>query len=136
MRRPIPPEERFLATGESFRSISYAHRVGERTISAIVRETCQAIYSMLKGTYLKTPKSEGVWKQVAKNFHEKWNYPLCMGALDGKHIQIRQPDCTGSTFFNYKHFFSVVLLALVDADNQFLYIDVGACGRSGWCWCL
>ena len=36
---------------------------------------------------------------------------------------------TGSTFFNYKHSFSVVLMALVDADYKFLYCDVGCNGR-------
>ena len=38
---------------------------------------------------------------------------------------------TYSKFFNYKHFFSVLLLALVDADYKFLYVDVGATGRAG-----
>ena len=34
-------------------------------------------------------------------------------------------------FFNYKHFFSVLLLALVDANYKFVYVDVGASGRDG-----
>ena len=61
----------------------------------------------------------------------KWNYPCCLGAIDGKHIAIQQPADTGSEFFNYKHFFSVILFAMVDANYKFIYIDVGAAGRAG-----
>ncbi|XP_028418701.1 uncharacterized protein LOC114544198 [Dendronephthya gigantea] len=61
----------------------------------------------------------------------KWNYPCCLGAIDGKHIAIQQPADTGSEFFNYKHLFSVILFAMVDANYKFIYIDVGTAGRAG-----
>lgn len=77
------------------------------------------------------PSSEEEWKLIGKAFEEKWNYPFCLGALDGKHVSIKQPDCSGSLYFNYKHFFSIVLLALVDAEYRFVYVDVGAPGRCG-----
>jgi len=31
--------------------------------------------------------------------------------------------------YNYKQFFSIVLLALVDADYKFIYVDCGCNGR-------
>ena len=65
----------------------------------------------------------------------KWNYPCCLGAIDGKHIAVQQPADTGSEFLNYKHSFSVILFAMVDANYKFIYIDVGAAvgaaGRAG-----
>ena len=69
--------------------------------------------------------------QVASEFHQKWNYPCCIGSLDGKHIAMQQPAESGTEFFNYKHFFSIILMALVDANYKFIYIDVGASGRAG-----
>ena len=66
---------------------------------------------------------------MAAQFNELWNFPNCIGAMDGKHIQMRRPINSGSYYFNYKGFFSIVLLGLVDADYKFIYIDVGCNGR-------
>lgn len=49
--------------------------------------------------------------------------------MDGRHIAFRPPRTAGSTYYNYKSFHSVVLLALVDADYKFISIDVGTNGR-------
>ncbi|ROL23491.1 hypothetical protein DPX16_18759 [Anabarilius grahami] len=44
----------FLATGETFRSLSFQYRIGRSTVSEIVMETCQALYDVLKDDLLKT----------------------------------------------------------------------------------
>ena len=49
--------------------------------------------------------------------------------MDGKHAALQAPAKSESYCFNYKNYFSIVLLALVDADYKFTYIDVGCNGR-------
>ena len=68
---------------------------------------------------------------MAEEFQRKWNYPCWPRGYRRKHIAIQQPCGSGSEFFNYKHFFSVLFLALVDANYKFIYVDAGAAGRAG-----
>lgn len=71
-----------------------------------------------------------MWLDIANKFKKKANFPNWLGAVDGKHIRIIHPPRSGSLFFNYKHFFSIVLMAVCDADYLFVYVDVGAYGKT------
>jgi len=74
----------------------------------------------------QVPQTEHEWRAIANQFHSEWNFPNCIGTLDGKHIQITSSPNSGSLFYNYKQFSSIVLLALVDARYKFLYVDVSS----------
>ncbi|KAJ8349410.1 hypothetical protein SKAU_G00245400 [Synaphobranchus kaupii] len=119
---------RYLATGDSYRSLSYRFRVGWCTVSKIVPEVAKAIWEGLVHEYMPVPKEED-WRAIAKEFGERWNFPNCLGAIDGKHVVIQAPSNSGSLFYNYKGTYSIVLLAVVDANYCFRAIDVGAYGR-------
>ena len=56
--------------------------------------------------------------------------PHCIGAQGRKHVRIWCPPKEGSYFFNYKKFHSVVLMALVDHDYKFHWVEVRANGAA------
>ncbi|CAH1998916.1 unnamed protein product [Acanthoscelides obtectus] len=135
-KKPISAKERltvtlrYLATGNTFTALQYEFHIGRSTIADIVSETCQAIWLALKDTEMPEPTKEE-WYQIADTFQEKTDFPNCLGAVDGKHIRCVKPRSSGSKFFNYKKYFSVVLMAVANANLRFISIDVGAYGEEG-----
>ncbi|XP_065291854.1 uncharacterized protein [Dermacentor albipictus] len=63
--------------------------------------TCNVPWEVLSPVYMK-PSTEGEWRDVASGFGSCWQFPNCLGAVDGKHVRIRCPRKAGSLYFNYK----------------------------------
>ena len=135
MRMPIPVDEtlavtlRYLATGESFESLMYQFRIHRMTIPLFVPKVCQAMYETLKEEYLNVPNTKEQWLELANGTYEKWRFPNAYEAIDSKHIALFHPRDIALEFYNYKGFYSLVLMATVDYNYKFVYVDVGCQGR-------
>ncbi|XP_068200467.1 uncharacterized protein [Palaemon carinicauda] len=102
----------FLSTECSYRSLQYTTSICNQSLSAIIPEICKQIYEVLRKDYLRTPSTSEERKNVSNDFWRMWNFPNCLGAIDGKHIEMRQPPGTGSYFYNYKGTYSIILMAI------------------------
>ena len=120
---------RYLATGDNFASISYAFRDSRHTVAAFIPVVTKAIIDEYKEEVLPCPVTREEWLAISDDFQKKWNLPHTLGAIDGKHCAVVKPGRSGSLYFNYKKFCSVVLMGLVDANYKFLWVDVGGFGH-------
>lgn len=118
---------RHLSQGTSRQYLAMTFKMGVSTIRKIVLETCEIIWKNLSTIYL-SPPNEYEWKKIANDFQLIWNLPNCLGAIDGKHIEIVCPPNSGSQYYNYKGTFSIVLLGVCDANYTFTCVDIGAYG--------
>lgn len=109
--------------------MAFSFRMGLTTIREIVHSTCEALWKRLQPLTMPEPQEE-MWKEIERGFYNKWNFPNAVGALDGKHVVIEAPHNSGADFFCYKKCFSIVLLALVDANKKFIFVDVGGYGKN------
>ena len=77
---------------------------------------------------MKCPRNQDEWKELEREFRIRWNVPHALAALDDKHVALKKPKNTGVLYQNYKGFFSIVMLALVDGQYKFRWGDVGTAG--------
>ncbi|XP_040174386.1 putative nuclease HARBI1 [Anopheles arabiensis] len=134
MRPSLSPRDmlivtlRYLATGDQYKSLEYAFRIFAQAISKFVPQVCDCLVEVLRN-YVKLPTNSDEWMKIVQGFEEKWNFPHTLGAIDGKHVMIKAPPHSGTDYFNYRRFFSVVFLGVVDSNSNFIYADVGSKGR-------
>lgn len=101
--------------------------MGKETVRKIILETCELIWKTLSPIYVSEPNSTD-FELISNLYYTIWNLPHCVGSIDGKHIAITRPKNSGALFFNYKKYYSIVLLAACDAQYTFTYVDVGSYG--------
>ncbi|CAH1248880.1 HARBI1 [Branchiostoma lanceolatum] len=136
MRYPLEPGLKLALTlhhiisGNMYASMKFAWRVPHNTISVIVPQVCEAIIAEYMDQVMVCPSTPNQWHQIADRFLQKWNFPHTCGAIDGKHVACRCPENSGSMYFNYKGFYSILLFAMVDADYKFIWADIGGLGSA------
>ncbi|XP_071645996.1 uncharacterized protein [Temnothorax longispinosus] len=132
-RTPLPTDLRvavtllYLAQGDTAKLKHAEFRIGTSTVYKVIHETCREIWNVLQPYVLKVSSKED-WKTISDGFMTSWQFPNCLGAIDGRHMRIQAPRNSGSNFFNYKQFFSMVMMATCDAQYKFTWVDVGQFG--------
>lgn len=104
--------------------IAWNYRVGKATVSKFVKETCEAIWTVLSPEFWPHPTEE-IWEKHIHEMFLQLNMPNCVGAVDGKHIITQAPVHSGSEFLNYKKTFSLILMDMCDAYYRFILVESG-----------
>ena len=138
---PISPECRLaiclyrLARGDYYYTLSEMSGLGIATIQGIVIEVCEAIVSNVWDSAVTAhfPSSQEHVKEKIMDMEEIWQFPCCWAAVDGCHISIKCPDGgaeAAKEYHNFKNFYSIVLMGLVDAKYRFVWASVGFPGNT------
>ena len=102
--------------------------MGISTVKAIIEETVSILWDEIQPIHMPIPTKETFYS-IANDFKNIWDFPNALGAIDGKHVRVICPDQSGSMFFNYKKFFSMILQAVADANYKFTKVEVGGFGK-------
>ena len=79
----------FKIFGDAFRTIAAIYRLSDTVAGRIIGETCKALWNvMAENVFLSVPSSSKEWLDEGQDFERRWNFPNCVGAIDGKHIII------------------------------------------------
>ena len=118
-----------MAHGDSYNSLAHRFRIHPSTVSLLIPDVCQVIYDTLQPTEMPNISQEK-WEDISEGFKRRWNFPNCIGAVDGKHVIIQCPPNSNTQWYNYKGSYSMNLMAMVDHQYRFSYINVGNYGSN------
>lgn len=136
---PISPELRLaiclyrLGRGDYLYTIAEMAGLGVSTVCLIVQEVCQVLVDHLwsESVSCHMPNTQEDFKKKILDMEEFWQFPCCWAAIDGCHIPMKCPPggleaC--KEYHNFKNFYSVVLMAMIDSHYRFVW---GSCGFPG-----
>ncbi|CAF4064156.1 unnamed protein product [Rotaria sp. Silwood2] len=101
------------------RTISNLFGIGINTSDLIAHKFCNTLIDLILSKLIKFPSTDAEIRKTMNGFVTKFDYPLCLGSLDGTHIQIKPPVGAESDYYNYKKFHSVIMLAAVNSNLMF-----------------
>ena len=103
----ISDEGRYGKTANSF-------GVSRSSVSILIRKVAKIIVEHLGLELIKLPKTVTEAETITENFLNSHGFPLCLGAIDGTHIRIKQPRENYTNYINTKGFPSISVQALCD----------------------
>ncbi|KAL1277051.1 hypothetical protein QQF64_023724 [Cirrhinus molitorella] len=88
----------------SFWTIGSSFCVGVSTVCKVVPDVVIAVWDCLVEEFMAVPSTDE-WRSIAEGFKERWEFPLCCGALDGKHVLIKAPPTPDPSYTTTRELF-------------------------------
>ena len=130
MRKPVTVESQvavtlyYLSDEGRLRKVANAFGLSRSCCSIIVRRVSFVITKHLGPLYVKLPMTEGSVKEKVSKFFNTFSVPQCLGAIDGTHIEIKQPLLNSSDYINRKSHFTLNLHSLCDYRCCFMNVVI------------
>ncbi|XP_071042667.1 uncharacterized protein [Parasteatoda tepidariorum] len=131
-RKAIRKEKRIasaLSSSAEYRTVANLFALFKSIVCKIILEFCKDFVKEC-GDKINLPSTEEELIDARDAFKYRWGFPQCWGAIDGTHIKIQPTKMHATSYYNYKHFFSIVSIAVVDYNYQFTYVNTGSPGRN------
>lgn len=73
------------------------------------------------------PQSENEWQATAQSFHDIKKFPNCLGAIEGRYVNLRQPPDLGEKYYlKHTKTYGIVVMALVNSNYEFCFVETQA----------
>ena len=92
----------YLSDEGRYQKVANAFGVSKSTVSIVVRRVTKAISHRLGPKYIRLPKTDNEADHLATKYLEHHGFPRCIVAVDGTHIEIKQPRENYTDVFNSK----------------------------------
>lgn len=114
----------YLSDEGRMRKTANSFGLSRSSVSITVRTVCQAITEHLGPLFIRLPTTEEEAEEKTRNFFTRFRFPQCLGAVDGTHINIKQPSCNSTDYVNRKSRFSINVQACCDFSYKFMDVVV------------
>ena len=114
----------YLSSTAEYRTIANLFGVSKSFVCNCVKEVSSVIVQKLQSRFITIPQGDEL-DEVMRIYNDRWQFPMCAGAIDGTHIPIIAPLVDPADYVNRKNYHSINMQAVVDSKYLFRDIVVG-----------
>lgn len=123
---------RYFASGSFHSVIGETMGVSQPTAHSAIHDFSIAIDSHFH-EFVKFPTDTDSIQRVKREFHSIGNFPHVIACVDGTHIPIEKPNAHEQRFVNRKHYHSINVQCMCDANGKLINVEAewpGSCHDS------